>query len=132
MAQATLTNSASTMVSDRDSVVIVRSNFTIPGGRTLDVTGFTPDTIEAGHIIIRDTASGELKPMPLNGGATAYASLPASHEYAGVLAATILKAKPLAAICIDGVVNPSAMPFSVSGIQGAIKTAIPTLIFQAD
>src|SRR5690606_31929219 len=37
------------------------------GGRTLDVTGFSPNLIKGGHVIIKETATGEYKPMPVTG-----------------------------------------------------------------
>ncbi len=115
-----------------DSVVIVDNFQSIRGGRSLDMTGFTPDTIKAGHVIIRSTATGDYKPMPLNGGATAYAALPADHTYAGILIASLLKTRPFAGIMVRGTVNKVASPFDVSGIVSAITTALPGIIFTQD
>lgn len=47
-----------------DSIVIIDNQFSIPGGKSLDVTGYPEDVLNAGHIIIKD-ASGNYKPMPL-------------------------------------------------------------------
>jgi len=201
-----------------DSIVI-RDNFeSIRGGRTLDVTGFTPTVIRKGHVIIKSTATGEYKPMPVTGvtaisalgtansgsgyvnagtyaavaltggtgtGATAditvyagkvtsvvikakgtgyvvgdilsaaaanigtvgtgfnvpvsgvqtaaaYASLPASHTYEGVLLASILTAKPFAGIMVRGSINPVAAPYDFSTIAAAFKTAMPLITQYAD
>jgi len=54
---------------------------------------------------------------------TAYASLPASHTYVGILVASILKAKPMAAIMVRGTVNPNVTPFSMTSIAAAFATA---------
>lgn len=67
MAIANLTNDAETFDSGMDSVVIVDNFQSIRGGRTLDVTGYTPTLIRAGHVIIRETATDEYKPMPVDG-----------------------------------------------------------------
>jgi len=112
-----------------DSIVIVRHLDSIRGGRTLNVTGFTPKVINAGHLIIKETATGDYKPMPINGGATAYAALPADHTYEGVLIASILTKRPFAAILTNGTVNPVASPFTPPA--GAI-TALTQIQFRAD
>lgn len=51
----------------KDSVVIVDNFQSIRGGRTLDVTGFLPSVIRAGHVVIKETSSGNYKPMPSSG-----------------------------------------------------------------
>jgi hypothetical protein len=48
-----------------DSIVIVENLEALRGGRALDVTGFTPEVIQAGHLIIRETATRKYKPMPV-------------------------------------------------------------------
>lgn len=115
-----------------DSIVIRQYVAGIKNGKTLDVTGFAPDVIKAGHVVIYDTVNDTYKPMPLNEGGTAYGSLPANHTYAGVLVATILKKYPFAGIMYAGEVNDAASPFSVDSIKSAIKTALPGLVFMHD
>lgn len=115
-----------------DSVVIRQFVGGIKGGKVLDTTGFTPEVIKAGHVIIRNTTTDVYKPMPLNDGGTAYASLPDSCEYVGVAVSTILTEEPLCAIMYSGEVNENAVPFSVASIKAAMKTAIPTLVFKHD
>lgn len=66
MATANLNNEATKIITGNDSIVIVDNFQSIRGGRTLDVTGFTPDVIQAGHMIIKDS-DGEYKPMPVKG-----------------------------------------------------------------
>jgi hypothetical protein len=102
----TLDNTRTSVDTSNDAVVIVQNLEAIPGGRALDVTGFTPEVIHAGHLIIEQTASGVLKPMPVTG--SDYGALPAGHTYKGVLVASILKAKPSAAIMVRGTVNDAA------------------------
>lgn len=114
-----------------DSIVIRQYIAGIKNGKTLDVTGFTPSVIKAGHVIIHDTVNDVYKPMPLSG-TTAYGSLPANHEYAGVLAASVLTKRPLAAIMYAGEVNDVASPYPVDSIKSAIKSALPMLVFAHD
>lgn len=51
----------------KDGIVIVDKFATIRGGRSLNVTGFTPKVIQAGHVIIMATATKDYKPMPVKG-----------------------------------------------------------------
>lgn len=62
---ANLTNDPRSIITEKDSIVIVDVREALRGGRTLDVTGFLPSVIAAGHLIIKETATGNLKPMPV-------------------------------------------------------------------
>jgi len=120
MATAKLTRDKTTADTSIDSVVIVKVLATLPGGRTLDVTGFADDEISAGHLIIEETSTGELKPLPVNG------TLPGSHTYKGVLIASKLTSDPRAAIMLSGTVNEAYMVYTVP--SGA-KTALTSINF---
>lgn len=61
---ASLNDAAFAIDNSKDNVVIVSHDHDLPGGRTLDVTGYTPLVIKAGHVIIRQTSDGTYKPMP--------------------------------------------------------------------
>jgi hypothetical protein len=113
-----------------DTIVIVKVTEAIPGGRTLDVTGFSPEVIPAGHLIIEETSTGVLKPMPVSG--AAYAALPANHTYKGVLISTILTAKPFAGIMVVGTVNKNASFYTIASVLTAVKTALPLIRFTQD
>jgi hypothetical protein len=67
MAVADLNNDLEEIIAGNDNVVIVDNFQSVRGGRTLDVTGFVPNVIRAGHVIIRDKANGDYKPMPVTG-----------------------------------------------------------------
>lgn len=67
MAIANLSNTNVTYDDALDSIVIVDNFQSIRGGRTLDVTGYTPTLIRAGHVIIQSTATQQYKPMPVTG-----------------------------------------------------------------
>lgn len=83
MATADLNNTGTQIDLGNDSIVIVENLETIPGGRTLDVTGFTPEVIKAGHMVIHETSTDEYKPMPLaaSGGITALGNLSSGSGY---------------------------------------------------
>ncbi len=131
--QVNLVDEAVNVDTSKDSIVIIENQFSIPGGKSLDVTGFAPDVLNAGHVIIKETATGNYKPMPLNGGATAYAALPADHTYEGVLVASILKKRPFAGVMLEGWVNENAAPFPMATIKAAFLTAVGNKIkFRGD
>lgn len=109
----------------RDSIVHLDRGTTLPGGRSLDATGFAPTVIPAGHIIIRETATGVFKPMPVTG--SAYDALPTGHTYYGLLQASVATAKPFASIRLSGVSNSAAMLYNTSSILTAFVAAVPTI-----
>lgn len=109
-----------------DSIVIMQYIDGIPGGRSLDTTGFTETVIKAGHVVIKDS-NGVYKPMPVASGD--YDSLPEGSSYVGVVQASVLTEKPMAGIMIRGKVNEVASPYAVTA---AIKTALPHIIFTED
>lgn len=112
--------STQTLDTTNDSVVIVNYIEGIPGGRTLDVTGFTPDTISAGHVIIQEDSSGDYKPLPTSG------TLPSGHSYAGILSASVKKDKPFASIMYRGTVNTAYAPYTIAS---AAQTALSLIKF---
>lgn len=83
MATANLNNEPEQIITGKDSIVIVDNFQSIRGGRTLDVTGFKPEVIHAGHVIIKSDA-GEYKPMPVTevGGILEVGKLAGGSSYA--------------------------------------------------
>lgn len=132
MATVNLSNDEVQVNTGKDNVAIRKVFATVPGGKALEVTGFAPEVINAAHPIIMETATKEYKPMPVNVGATAYATLPAGHVYAGALIASILTKKASAAIMTQGVINPEAAPYDFATIADAFKIAMPLIGQQAD
>ena len=132
MATANLNNSRQEIITGNDNIVIVDVFQSVRGGRTLDVTGYPKDVLNAGHVIIQETATKEYKPMPLNAAGDAYAALPDGHTYAGVLIATIQTKRPFAGILVRGTVNPAAAPFPMTTILSDVKTALPLIDFRED
>lgn len=126
-----LANAATSLDTSNDSIVIVEYISGKVGGATLDVTGFAPDVIPGGHVVIVETATGNLKPMPVSG--AAYAALPADHTYSPyVTVASVLTSKPFVGLMDRGTVNPSASAYTISSILAAVKTAQPQIIYRAD
>ena len=121
-----LVNEKNTVVFGNDSIVIQKFLAGIKGGRALDVTGFSPEVINAGHVIITD-GNGVYKPMPVS--ESAYATLPDGYSYAGILVNSILTSRPAAAIMTIGQVNESALPYEV---PADFKTACPHIEFIKD
>lgn len=127
---ANLNNTGDNFDTANDSIVIVNNLETIPGGKTLDVTGFAPAVIPAGHLVIEETSTGVLKPMPVTG--SAYAALPGSHTYKGVVISSILTTKPFAGIMVRGTVNKNASKYTIASVLSAVQTALPLIRFTKD
>lgn len=127
---ANLSNTGTNFDTANDSIVIVSVLETIPGGKTLDTTGFTPEVIPAGHLVIEQTATGVLKPMPVSG--NNYAALPANHTYKGVVISSVLTSKPFVGIMVRGTVNKNASKYGIASILSDVKTALPLTRFTQD
>lgn len=57
---------SNTVISDGlDGIVVVNNYTSKRGGTSLNVLGFPLPNIRAGHVIIKETSSGEFKPMPV-------------------------------------------------------------------
>ena len=123
----TLNSEKSTVDTSRDSIVIAKVFETLVGGRSLDVTGFAPAVIKAGHVVIKETATGTFKPMPVDG--SAYAALPVGHTIEGVVIASTMTNRAMVGILVRGTVNEVASPYPVTA---AMKTALPLIRFTQD
>lgn len=132
MAIANLSKEATDIITGMDSVVFKSVLEEVDGGRTLDVTGFTPEVIKAGHIVIHETATDEYKPMPVLADGTGYDALPAGHTYAGAVRASKPTAMAFVSIVYAGTINPKASPYPVDTIEADIVTALPKITFKAD
>lgn len=71
MPTANLNNDSYSIDTGNDSIVIVEYLSGKVGGATLDTTGFVPKIIPGGHLVIQETSSGTLKPMPATDAAPA-------------------------------------------------------------
>jgi hypothetical protein len=107
-----------------DSIVIVRDLGDIPGGRSLDVTEVTEDVIRAGHILISNDTTKEVKPLGVSG--SAYSAKPSGWSYIGVLKHSVLKTDARAAILTIGQVNAAACPYPITA---DIKSGLPHIQF---
>lgn len=126
-----------TAFSDGYDALVVRENYTATdGGVTLDTTGFTKPNIRAGHVIIK-SATGIYKPMPLNAGGTAYAALPADHEYYGHAVQSVLTSKPFVGVTYHAKINPlvvapEAGVYDLAPILTALSAALTHVIYRGD
>lgn len=127
MAVVDLYNGEQVIDTSLDNVVIILMLECIIGGRSLDVTGFAPSVIKAGHIIIKK--DNEYKPMPVNEVGDAYAALPSGYSIVGVACSSALTKKPFMTIMVRGTVNQVASPYPVTEV---IKTALPLIRFTQD
>lgn len=109
---ASMNREAVQIDNSNDSIVIVNALGDIPGGRTLDMTGFS-NGIKGGHIIIK-LSTGEYAPMPVSG--TSYDSLPASASYVGVARYSVSASDPRCAIVTMGQVNAAACQYDPSSL----------------
>lgn len=126
---------------DLDNLV-VRENYTArDGGVTLDTTGYPLPYIRAGHVVIRETATGELKPMPLNEDNDGYDALPAGHTYYGHTVQTCATNKPFVGVFYHGKINPvigtdasaqTAGYFDLTTILAALRSALTHMIYEGD
>ncbi|MGL4584104.1 MAG: hypothetical protein ACRCVU_14125 [Flavobacterium sp.] len=117
----------------KDSIVILLNTYTLEGGRVLDVTGFAPNAIQAGHIVIRENATGTYKPMPISG--EEFGELPADHKFAGIVVASVDKVTQGGGVgvMVQGAVNKKAMPYKIpTALEAGLKTALNQIYFSYD
>lgn len=106
-----------------DNVIIVKVHDTLPGGRTLDVTGFPDAEIRAGHVIFRHNDTGEYVPQPVDGSIPKDGDATTDAACIGVLTVSIAAASPEAAIMTRGVVNENAgLAYPINAATKAVLT----------
>ena len=129
MAVTNLANDPVMVDTTLDSITIRKDIAGIIGGASLDVTGFAPTVIKSGHVVIKETATGVFKPMPVNAAGNAYEALPAGHTIEGVVRASTSTSKPMVGILYHGEVNEATSPYPVTT---AIKAALPDIKYAKD
>lgn len=134
-----LTTTQTEVVFGKDDVIIQKLIADIPGGRTIDFTGFTGDKILAGTVIIKGTVSSATvyRPHPITAGTApspdTYGTITEGFAVCGVLYRTITKDNPQGSIMIDGVVNEAAaQEAGLPAYTSAIKTALTNIKFMQD
>ena len=137
MAIADLTNGKVQFGRNLDTLVIVDNFQSKRGGVTLDVTGFSKPYIRGGHVVIKETSTGDLKPMPLNSGGTAYDTLPVGYTYYGHVVNSVLTSKPFVGITRRGAVNHKVVDASIgyydmATILADLKTNLTLIDYLAD
>lgn len=128
-----LVNEQRDVFTGNDNIVIIDNFQSIRGGRTLDVTGFAPEIINAGHVIIQDDTTKAYKPMPVD--AEEYGAIPEDHTVVGILIASVPTKKAFAGIMVRGTVNVKAAPYGLEGnatVLAAVEEALPLILFTHD
>jgi len=125
MAKLELNKEGTQVLSGKDGIVIRKFIAGIEGGRVLDLTGYAPDTIPAGVVVITD-GHGTYKPLLPSGGSY---TLPSGYSYIGVVACTVSAKSPAVSIMTAGVVNDAAAPYVITS---AVKSALSHIIFTMD
>lgn len=141
MAVVNITTPAQGLGRDLDHLV-VRENYTArDGGVTLDTTNYALPNIRAGHVVIRETSTGELKPMPLNGSNDGYGSLPGGHTYYGHTVQSCRTDRPFVGVTYHAKINPvigtdasaqAAGYFDLTSILSALRAALTHVIYEGD
>lgn len=127
-----LTTQQNEVIFGKDDVIIQKLIADIAGGRTIDFTGWTPDLIKAGTVIVKGTVSSATvyRPHPITAGTApnpdTYSTLAEGWSVVGILYRTITRSNPQGSILIQGVVNEAAaqaegLPAYTSGIKTALK-----------
>lgn len=88
----------------KDNIVIDKNLETLRGGRTLNVDGFAPEVIHAGHVVILE--NGEFKPQPVDGTKATLA--------VGIVTGSVLTSKADVAIMVRGTVNEGALEYPIT------------------
>ena len=128
-----LVNEQRDVFTGNDNIVIIDNFQSIRGGRTLDVTGFEPEMIHAGHVIIQEDLAGKYMPMPVSG--EEYEALPEGHTIVGILIASIPTNKAFAGIMVRGTVNIKVAPYGLEDnatVLAAVEEALPLIVFTHD
>lgn len=109
------------------SIVVMRDVADVPGGRSIncDLLDSAETVVKAGHVIIRNTTTGEAFALGVSSGA--YTSLPAGHAYWGILKASIPVSDPRGAILTMGEINAAACPYPITS---TIAAALGQINFQ--
>lgn len=125
MAVVNLVNEGTQINQPNDSLAIVRILDAIRGGGTLNVTGFTDEFIESGHVIISDGT--DYKPLGVSAGA--YVALTGAQKLVGVQIQTVLTAKAGVGILTQGTVNPEVCKYKPTS---AVLAGLPLIQFRGD
>lgn len=121
MAVADLITENQSIVSGRDSIVIVEQLETMTSGKTLNTTGWTDKHIESGHPVV--FKNNDYYPAAVDGSESAQA--------VGVVISTVLTAKPFVGILVRGTVNMAAVKYPDT-INTALQTKLNLIRFTQD
>lgn len=123
-----LQNTGENISFGNDGIIIQSVLEAIPGGKSLDVTGYTPLVVPAGHVVIREDSNGIIKVHPVSG--ATYAATPASHTIIGVTIASVKTSRAMVGIMTKGRVNKNAVTYPY--LAGHLTALQPNITFAQD
>lgn len=94
------------------SPVIQQIVSVIPSGATLDLSGWNEEIVKAGTLIVKDSTSGEYKPLGVTG--SDYTAPDETAPLVGVLLYDISKTSPHGSILTAGQVNTALAPIKIT------------------
>lgn len=122
--EANLNKKQKTYSDGHDEIVITRMLADIPGGVTLDTTGYKEGQIRKGHVVIREKLTGVCKPLEVKG--KNYVTLPEGYVYKGVVISTTVAEDPRVGVMTQGQVNAKASPYPITE---EIQNGLPLIEF---
>lgn len=107
-----------------DKVCITRMLGDVPGGVTLDLTGYAGKELKEGQVVVYNVSTGVYKPLAVSG--TAYGALESGFSYEGVLISAPSVEFPLAGVMTIGQVVKARSPYVISE---EIEKGLPRIQF---
>lgn len=106
-----------------DAIVITQVLADIPGGVSLDVTGYKGDVIRAGHVVVKD-AKGVYKPLAVTG--DAYGAVAEGETPVGLVISSVSGEDARVGVMTMGQVNGKALK---PVVPDAVKKLMPHIQF---
>lgn len=107
----------------KDAIIVQKALTYLPNGAVLDVTAFTDEHIRAGHIIVRDASTKNLKPLAVSG--ANYQEL-GTDVAVGVAGYSVAKGKAFVSVITSGQINGGASKYKPTK---ALADALPRIEF---
>ena len=106
-----------------DAIVITQVLADIPGGVSLDVTGYKGDVIRAGHVVVKD-AKGVYKPLTVTG--DSYGAVAEGETPVGLVISSVSREDARVGVMTMGQVNGKAQK---PAVPDAVKKLMPHIQF---
>lgn len=106
-----------------DAIVITQVLADIPGGVSLDVTGYKGDVIRSGHVVVKD-AKGVYKPLAVTG--DTYGAVAEGETPVGLVISSVSGGDARVGVMTMGQVNGKALK---PAVPDAVKKLMPHIQF---